>query len=227
MNNKKKLQEGDVFYVQMNEKYIFARILVDVNERILKIEPEHKYKFYSGCYLVEVYKGVYDEPKLTTNEIIIPGQFTFKSYFYSKNYKIEYIFYEHRPINYRELDFPESLETGDDGLLNLRKFDVSVPSKTLFKDFPRKDMNESSIYNPYFTGGIFTGFYQLVDEAFHLQGRDDLLWDKERIYFSVRTTDLRLSPEYRRKFYQQIGENIDTPYYEMALKHGFDLARLY
>jgi hypothetical protein len=50
------------------------------------------------------------------------------------------------------------------------------------------------------------------------------LFVKDRTYF---TKDLRLEENDRNLFYEQINEKIDTPYYEMALKHGFDLRRFY
>jgi len=226
MKNKKRLHEGDIFYVQVSGKYIFGRILIDVSERILKIEPQHKCKFYSGCYLAEVYKGIYDEPVLTTTEIILPSQFTFKQYFYSKQYKVEWIFYEYQPIDYTKLDFPEVLETGSNSLINFRKFDISIPTKTLFKDFPRQDMNNSPTSGQKFTGRICSTFYQMVDEALRLQGRNDLMRDKERTYF-LDNNDLRLSPADRTVFYSQINEDKNITYYELALKYGFDLARFY
>jgi len=39
--------------------------------------------------------------------------------------------------------------------------------------------------------------------------------------------DLRYSLEKRNKIYAMIGENPNQSYYELALKRGFDLARLY
>lgn len=216
---KKKLNEGDIFYVCVNQKYIFARILLDV-DRILKKESNHKAKFYTGCYLIEVYDGLYEEPNLLSQDIILPSQFTFKKYFYSKNYKVEWTFYNSEKIDYTQLDFPENLETGADGFINFRKFDVSLPTKTLFKNFP-----ENSSGNQKYTATICGSYYQMVDEVFHLQGRNDLMQTK-RTHF-LENNDLRLSPKDRLKFYQQIEEDPNISYYELALKHGFDLGRFY
>ncbi|MDR2144966.1 MAG: immunity 26 domain-containing protein [Tannerella sp.] len=223
---KKKLKEGDIFYVKINDKYIFGKILIDISERILKLESQHKYKFYSGCYLATVFSGIYDDPILTTTEIILPSQFTFKRYFYSKQYKVEWFFYEHQPIDYTKIDFPEVLETGDNGLINFRKCDVSIPTKTLYKNFPRQNMNDSPTSIQNYTGCLCPSFYQMADDAIHLQGRDDLLRDKERTDF-ISKNDLRLSIEDRARFYAEIGEDPNQSYYEMALKYGFDLARFY
>jgi hypothetical protein len=218
---KKRMQEGDIFYVQISRKYVFGRILLDVDERILKLEPQHKYKFYSGCYLAVVYKGVYDEPILTSDEIGLPSQFVFKKYFHSKSDKIDCFFYEHQPVDYREIDFPEVLEGMGQNYINFRKFDVAISTRTLHKDWPEYRSGHQK-----YTGSICSTFYQMADEAFHLQGRDDLMQDKERTYF-LSNDDLRLSVEDRSKFYSQIKEYPNISYYELALKHGFDLARFY
>lgn len=218
-----KLEEGDIFYVKCSNKFIFARILLDVDDRILKIEPDHKIKFYSGCYLIEIYKGIYDDPILASDEIVLPSQFTFKKYFYSKKYKIDWIFYQHIPIDCTKIDFPESLETGRDGLINFRKFDLSLPTKTLFSDFPVQYEGRSS---QRYTGSLTPSFYGLVDEAFHLQSRDDLMRVSERTHF-LDKSDLRLVQKDRSRFYDEIGENMNIAYYKLALKHGFDLGRFY
>ena len=223
MNNSKKLKEGDIFYVKVNEKYIFGRLLIDTKKRIFKLEPQHKLKFYNGCYLVEVYKGIYDKPELPTREIIYPSSFVFSSTFYpSKLYKktVEWTFYKNEPIDYKEIDFPEVLEIGENGYLNLRKFDISLATKTLIKDFWPKITEQK------YTGCAFSIFYQLVDESFLLQNRKDLIMDKERTYFTFNN-DLRFQIKDRENFYKQIGEDINISYYKLAMKHGYDIGRFY
>ena len=168
-----------------------------------------------------VYKGFYDEPVLATYEIGLPSQFVFTTSFYSKNSKVDWVFYEHQPVDYTKIDFPETLDTGGKGYIKFRKFDVVIPTKTLFENWPIDRQGHGK-----YTGSICSNFYQMVNEAFHFQGRDDLMPDKEITYF-LDNDDLRLSTEDRAEFYQQIGEDPDIPYYELALKHGFDLGRFY
>jgi hypothetical protein len=223
----KRLREGDIFYVNLNENYIFGKILVDINNRILKLEPKHKYKFYSGCYLVEIYKGICNEPKLTTNEIIVPGQFILRAAFYSKYVKqSDWNFYKNEPIDYKKLDFPEFLETGENGFIDFRKFDVTISTKTLFKDFPQMPTGkEPSHLNQRYTGYMNFTVSQIIDIAVHMQGRDDLL-QTEGTYFLI-PNELRLSLDDRKRFYHEINEDINISYYELSLKHGFDLGRFY
>jgi hypothetical protein len=219
MADKKKLVEGDIFYVYVNGKYIFGKILVDIKSRILKKEPKHEYWFYGKCFLVEIYKGLYDEPKLITPEVIMPSSFVYRNCFNGRTEKdVDWVYYDHQVIDYKKLDFPETLETGENGFLNFRKFDISIPTKTRYHDFWPDPFNQK--YN----NAINLSYYTLVDDALHLQDRDDLLVVKNRKEF---IKDLRLQIDDRISFYKQIKENIKTSYYEMALKHGFDLGRFY
>ena len=223
MNNQKKLKEGDIFYVKINGKFIFGKLLIDTKKRIFKLEPQHKLKLYNGCYLVEVYKGIYDKPELPTREIIYPSSFVFSSTFYpSKLYRttVEWTFYKNEAIDYREIDFPEVLEGSKTGYLYLRKFDISLPTKTLIDDFWPKMTDQK------YTGCAFPIFYQMVDASLILQDRKDLLMDKERTYFAF-TDDLRFQSKDREMFYEQIGEDKNISYYKLAMKHGFDLGRFY
>jgi hypothetical protein len=163
VKDKKRLTEGDIFYVCIHRKYIFGKILLDIRKRILKLEPKHKYWFYNECFLVVVYKYLYDEPKLTDYEIIVPSTFVLKNCFNSTaNKSVDWIFYENKPIDYKKLDFPETLETGENGFLDFRKFDVVLPTKTLFQDF------WSDQFNQKYTGNIHFSYYSLIDDALHL-----------------------------------------------------------
>ena len=219
MSTKKRLVEGDIFYIERNEKFIFGRILLDVNTRILKKEPEHRYKFFSGCYMAEVYKGIYDTPELTTREVIIPGQFTSKSTFYSKNkYKIQWVFYKHEPIDYTKLDFPETIRGWKKGAV-LEKFDLELPTK--IASFEEREEK----FGKRFTGSIYPSYRTLVNNAFHFQGRDDLMSIKIVVFMDG--DDLRLAPKERADIYKQINEPYNISYYDLALKHGYDIARFY
>lgn len=223
MNTKKKLVEGDIFYIERNGKYIFGRILLDVNQRVLKKEPEHIYKFYKGCYLVNIYKGIYDVPELETNELILLGQFTFKKPFYSKDkYKVNWFFYKHEPINYKILDFPETIRNREIGIV-MEKFDIQLDTK--IKSFNEMEEIFNDKHGKRFSGGIAGSYNGLVNSAVHFQGRDELM-SFEQIIFQDRQ-DLRFAPEKRKEVYKQIGEEMNQSYYEMALKHGLDLGRFY
>ena len=214
MLDKTKLKEGDIFYVYNDyyKRYFFGKILVDIMSRLIKRANEGllwPLDFFSDCYLVAVYKDIVDTPVLKSREFIIPGSFIYKSSFNRKNKDaIKWVYYDHEDINYKELEFPEYIISCNDKIC-LQRGELSIPTGLTRTQYE----NEFNITGSK-TGGIN------YSNALLLQG---LPAYKERIDYS----DLRLLPELRKKLYEMLGEDPDTPYYELALKHGKDLARFY
>ena len=214
MPDKTKLKEGDIFYVYNDyyKRYFFGKILVDIKNRLVKRANEGllwPLDFFSDCYLVAVYKDIADTPVLKSREFIIPGSFIYKSSFNRKNEDgIKWVYYDHEDINYHELEFPEYIISSNDKIC-LQRGELSIPTGLTRAQYE----SEFNITGSK-TGGIN------YSNALLLQG---LPAYKERIDYS----DLRLLPELRKKIYEMIGEAPDTPYYELALKHGKDLARFY
>ena len=214
MSEKKKLKEGDIFYVYnaYYKRYFFGKILVDIKNRLVKRANEGllwPLDFFSDCYLVAVYKDIADAPVLKSREFIIPGSFIYKSSFNRKNKDaMEWVYYDHEDINYQELEFPEYIVSSNDKIC-LQRGELSIPTGLTRTQYE----NEFNITGSK-TGGIN------YSNALLLQG---LPAYKERIDYS----DLRLLPKLRKKLYEMIGEDPDMPYYELALKHGKDLARFY
>ena len=214
MPDKTKLKEGDIFYVYNDyyKRYFFGKILVDIKNRLVKRANEGllwPFDFFSDCYLVAIYKDIADTPALKSREFIIPGSFIYKSSFNRKNKDaIKWVYYDHEDIKYKELEFPEYIISSNDKIC-LQRGELSIPTGLTRTQYE----NEFNITGSK-TGGIN------YSNALLLQG---LPAYKERIDYS----DLRLLPELRKKLYEMIGEDPDTPYYELALKHGKDLARFF
>ena len=210
----KKIKEGDIFYVynDYHKRYFFGKILVDIKNRLVKRANEGllwPLDFFSDCYLVSVYKDIADTPVLKSREFIIPGSFIYKSSFNRKNEDgIKWVYYDHEDINYQELEFPEYIVSSNDKIC-LERGELSIPTGLTRAQYE----NEFNITGSK-TGGIN------YSNALLLQG---LPAYKKNIDYS----DLRLLPELRKKIYEMIGEDPDAPYYELALKHGKDLARFY
>ena len=214
MPDKTKLKEGDIFYVYNDyyKRYFFGKILVDIKNRLVKRVNEGllwSLDFFSDCYLVAIYKDIADTPVLKSREFIIPGSFIYKSSFNRKNEDgIKWVYYDHEDINYKELEFPEYIVSSNDKIC-LQRGELNIPTSLTRTQYE----NEFNITGSK-TGGIN------YSNALLLQG---LPAYKERIDYS----DIRLLPELRKKLYEMIGEDPYTPYYELALKHGKDLARFY
>lgn len=214
MPDKTKLKEGDIFYVYNDyyKRYFFGKILVDIKNRLVKRVNEGllwPLDFFSDCYLVAVYKDIADTPVLKSRKFIIPGSFIYKSSFNRKNEDgIKWVYYYHEDINYKELEFPEYIVSSNDKIC-LERGELSIPTGLTRAQYE----NEFNITGSK-TGGIN------YSNALLLQG---LPAYKKNIDYS----DLRLLPKLRKKLYEMIGEDPDAPYYELALKHGKDLARFY
>ncbi len=214
--SKKRLEEGDIFYVEQQEKYFFGKILLDVNERILKIESENILSTFSGCYLVAIYKGIYDNPELTSREFIIPSAFTLKKYFYSRKYRIDWKYYDKEPIDYKQLNYPESLVGHGGKGIYFTKGELEL----------KTDLTREEYYNEYeVLKTIHNSYYSLIDIACHYQQRDDLM-DLVPTHY-LEKSDLRFAQEKRIEVYKKIGEDMNQSYYDMALKHGLDMGRFY
>jgi len=166
--------------------------------------------------MVGVYKGLYDKPKLTTDEFIIPSAFVSKKYFYSKKYKIEWVFYEHKSIDYKKLEFPESLINGEGMITYFTKGELELKTNFSYEEYD----NEFNILKT-----NHRSYYSLIDIACHYQNKDDLM-DIMRAYY-LEKSDLKFAPEKRKEVYKQIDEDMNQSYYEMALKHGLDFGRFY
>ncbi|QLG46840.1 sugar transporter [Costertonia aggregata] len=215
--SKKKLEEGDIFYAHQNGKYFFGKILLDVSKRILLKEPQNLgLKFFSGCCLAQVYSGIYDTPNLENKEVIIPSTFIFTKYFYSKKYKVDWTHYDHEPIDYKELDFPEALQSVHQKGICFVKGELELKTKITSEQFD----NEYKIMK-----GIKGSFNSLIDYACYYQDRKDLMEVESKRYLDW--SDFRFSPKKRQEIYRQIGEDMNQSYYEMALKHSHDLGRFY
>ena len=213
---KNKLEEGDIFYVLYNGKYFFGKILLDVSNRILKIANIDSFKSFSDCYLVAVYKGIYDAPLLEFDEFIINGIYVYNKYFYSKKYKINWQFYMHEGIDYTKIDFPESLVAIHGNGICFTKGELEISTELTEIDYDG-EFKVNKTVNP--------SYYSVIDCACHYQKRDDLMTFKP--YSFLESQDFRFALNKREFIYKKINEDPNQTYYQLALKHGYDLGRFY
>lgn len=216
MSKKKRLEEGDIFYVPYKGKYFFCKILIDISERILKKENINTLKFADGCYLVGIYKGVYSEPILESEEYIIPSIYVYKKYFYSKNYKIDWVFYRHEEIDYKQINFPESLIDVHEKGICFSKGELELPTVLTSNDYDttfkvRKTINPS--------------LYSVIDFSCYYQEKQELMnFIPKQL---LDSQDFHFNPLKRKDVYRQIGEDENISYYDLSLKFGLDLGRFY
>lgn len=210
-----RLKEGDIFYVEYNQKYFFGKLLMDVAQRMS--ERTIPMKEYHDCYLVAIYKGIYDEPVLTETEFIIPSIYTQFKQFYQRQYKTEWHFYKNEPIDYTtDISFPECITIAGKSGICFRCGEIQIPLELTNEQWRTEFDIQRKIHFQYST---------ILMYACHYQDREDLLEWKPYTY--LKKEDLRYAPQQREEVYRQIGANIGTSYSELAAKHGVDLGRWY
>ncbi|WP_441899857.1 hypothetical protein [Pedobacter psychrotolerans] len=223
---KQKLKIGDIFYLEvLPNKYVFGRMLFDVDKQYHKIvdvtDPaifSNQYLPYltmshDSCQLIEMYKGIFDTPELISTEILIPRVFT--KNIDGKSNILSWGIVGNREVDYTSLEFPEQLNDVN-GLTFLDRGELSIETK--IGDQGKYNVNlKTSLNVPRFIGNA----------CLFLQNRADLIPADVRRTDYIRDRDLLYYPELRNKIYAQLGLDPNMSYYELAKSKGFDLARFY
>ncbi|BAP31476.1 uncharacterized protein CHSO_2439 [Chryseobacterium sp. StRB126] len=214
---KEKLNQGDLFYLQLEEsdKFIFGQILFDVEKQYftpsIEQDEESYFDVYEECQLIRMYKGIYDKPDLPEHlETLIDGVFIYR--IDSKANRLKWGKAGHLKIDYQSVEFPEII--GDAyGSIQLLRGELHI--KTQYKDINDFEISWSAEYPEV-----------LANECVHLQGREDLV-SGEHYSDSFKEMDLRNFPELRDKVYRDLNLDPNISYYELSKEMGFDLARFY
>ena len=223
MATRVKIKVGDIFSVEISEnEFIYGKVLFEPKEQYIKKIPSEKQfsylDFFQNCVLIETYIGVFTSfEKIDIKNIGIKGQFVSKKMF--KRDDVEII--ANQPVNPKDISFPEVISTyGSNYYFTVGE--LKLPIKITSKEY-----DEIHVY-PSFG----SGYWELV-ATLVWSGRMDLV-EEERIKNNTvdvkscfEASDLQYTPEKRNKIYSLVGEKINQSYYELALKHGFDLERLY
>ena len=122
-----------------------------------------------------------------------------------------------REVNPIEVSFPETLESRNmDYYLTLGElaFPIDITEQIYYDEIK---VMPSTGY----------GYYEVIVATLDFSGRDDLIKEDAKMDNYFEHIDLRSRPELRSEIYASIHEDTNQNYYDMALKHGFDLKRLY
>lgn len=120
-------------------------------------------------------------------------------------------------MNYKEIDFPENTG-GYNSEYWLSKGELALGK------IPKNKIRE---WNDKFNGG-FSDIYSIADRLLYMQNRKSEMQRTNYPHgWNHIPKDFRFYPEYRKEVYKIIGEDPNQSYYELALKHGFDLALFY
>ncbi len=216
MGKLRKINVGDVFAIKIEntDYYYFGRILFDVKEQYKEKIENHNYLGWHGkSVLIETYKSISKIPEISEFKVIVDSTFIPKKTLLNENITI----IKNIPVNPKKVSFPETFNS----VQPLGKL-LTVGELGVLTSFDTKYVDKTKIFP------TLGNMYYLQLATLDYAGRRDLIEDQEDIidnYF--RDSDLRTFPEIREEIYKDIGEDPNMSYYELALKHGFDLARFY
>ncbi|WP_025141875.1 hypothetical protein [Pedobacter jeongneungensis] len=214
---KEKLNPGDIFYLKLEDfdKYIFGRVLFDVEQQYLNKNDtqneEAYFDVYEDCQLLEMYTGIYNSISMPdTLNILIQGVFIYR--IDSKNNRLKWGKVGYNKVDYETLEFPEILANSL-GCVKLLRGELSFETK--YEDADEFEIDWSAEFPEV-----------LANECAYLQNQHDLI-NGEHYSESFKRMDLRNFPELRNKVYADLGLDPKKSYYELSKEVGFDLARFY
>jgi len=167
---------------------------------------------FGKCVLIETYKGVFSSlEEVDFSKVAIKSNFVRTDMLKREDVKL--IGYE--PVQPQGVSFPEVMSMYNS------KYYFSVGELKIPVNITYEEYDEIHVYPTY-----GSGYWELV-ATLVWSDRKDLVEESDIKESYFIADDLRYSPEKRNKIYAMIGENPNQSYYELALKRGFDLARLY
>ena len=220
----KKLKIGDIFYLQLRDqkKYIFGRLLFDVDKQYHKVVATkdvaddyfpYLLMSHNGCQLIEIYEGVYDTVDYIESKVLIPR--VFARNIGGKFNILSWGIVGHRTVDYLQIEFPEHLNLTnnyiylDRGEMSLKTtIAVSAAEKLGFK---------TNLFVP----------ATIVDAALFLQNKSDMIPEEYRRPNYLTENDLYYHPTLRETIYAGLRLDPKKSYYKLAKDAGFDLARFY
>ena len=220
---KKKLTYGDIFYLELpNKKYVVGKVLFDVEKQCdredIVVEYENYLDSFGGCQLIEMYKGIYDNPNdIQKFEVLIPRVFVYN--IDSRANSLPYGIVAHEKIDYTKVEFPEVVGRTC-GSVRLLRGELPFAIEDDYS-FDEKDLGGF----PVAYGAEFP--MVIAKMCLYMQGREDLIVGEFYRQNGLKDKDLLYHPELRKKLYKRVGADPDKSYYELALSQGYDLGRFY
>jgi hypothetical protein len=215
-----KLNAGDTFSIEVAENnFIFGKIVFVTKEQYINKVSEKDRKsgldWFTNCVLIETYIGVFNSlDKVDFNKTAVKGNFVSKSMFKRDDVKI----LENKSVNPQNIVFPEYIRA--EGM----KYYFSVGELQFPIEITAQERDEIHVY-PTFGSGYWEMIATLV-----FSGEEKFVEDKKDIKdksFYFTSEDLHMKPKHREWIYKMIKENSTQSYYNLALKYGYDLKRLY
>jgi hypothetical protein len=205
---------GDIFSIQLpNQKYIFGRILLDVNKQCVKpklIDPNSPLSSYDGCLLVEIYKELSDNPNFLGQEKLIPGFFLMPDPIAEQ----EWLIIDHLEVDPQQVEFPETIFLYN-GRQVFQRGEIRLPIP--------EQLDENDGWDIY---PSITSPYALPKICLYYLGLREFLTPVQQNTMNLERLDFRFSNR-RSEIYKIIQEDENQSYYEIASRLGYDITRFY
>ena len=224
MAKKIKLESGNVFRVKLlNGLYTFGHVVFYVPKKNPKWQLINQQSYLTGwfnnCVLVNIYSQISEKDVLTCKDIFFKGVF-FSSTDLSTLGEDNITIVDNIPVEIKTVEFPENIGANKDDGFFLEKGELKLK---LESNRITEDMQKELMQFP----NSFKDIYSTADAVLFFQNRKS---EMQRNYYDGwkhTPDDLKNNSKLREKVYTMLKEDPNQSYYDLALKHGFDLARLY
>lgn len=208
---KTRAKSGDIFVEKLTSgEYMFGRVLLDIKacfkSGIIEMKTS-QLRSGSISYLVETYDSISEKAELSESaKVVIPGIVVDSSSFEDDTWKV----IGNSSIDPTKVDFQEDIRYYSEKIL-LTRGEVMLTAPA----------NDSRLKK--FSGGAKMNSGNLFDCTLAILGKTELASMVNIENYDTRFAD----PELRKFVYGILGEDSEMSYYDFALKHSFDTARLY
>lgn len=211
-------EAGDLFSLPVGpDEVAFGRVMLNIQTQCIdagKLKPGSALASYSDIVLVEIYRQTSSGALPEQRDVLIPGILTGNGFLKSGMWEVV----GRQDVDPRDVAFPEGLSIETVTRASLIRGELQ-----LGMDMTSEEVGRINIYPGTRPGWIFGELvlYGLDrKEEISIPGMTDVDQMNPARY------DLRFS-EHRARVYALLGEDPDEPYYALAKRNGYDLARFY
>jgi hypothetical protein len=207
---------GDIFAMPVaNGQYVFGRILLDVPRQCMQTGLAERYGglYNVNCLILEGFDLLKNTPEFEAAPTAIKGYAATDEAIADGTFKIV----GHQPVDPREVDFPESV------------FMVRFHTAVFFIKGELQLLlpvdREKAIASGFDISCVIHSLESFGTVILALMGSTNLAGAA----VDLPHQDVRFAPpDIREKIYALVNEDLSaTPYYDLALKHGFDTTRFF
>jgi Immunity protein 26 len=214
----KRYKAGDIFSLQLpTGEYVTGRVILDVKNQCIQpklILSDSSLGSFNGAVLIEIYKQTFSEPTAKRSEILIPGIWTDSGSLKRGRWNI--IGYEE--IAPTKVEFPEAFIPQGSRTILFLTGEIQLPIEMTYEEYQKLHIRSTTD-----ASGC------LGETCLYYLNRKDEINDPDLVDVELRSlkhSDLRFN-DFRSEAYRRLGEDENISYFEMSLKHGFDIRRFY